>query len=130
MPDYPLGGYSKGVMDLSEWNAMLLRLGMDDHGLRVALDPAVKQAAIESRDKIKADTPVKTGNLRDSIEEHMLAPSDHEVATAVWYAPVVESRPPGGPAKGRGAMFAQNLDYVEERLRLQVDEALQKLMGP
>lgn len=128
MPDYSIG-YNKGVMDLSKWRAMMQRLGMDDHGLRVALNPAVRQAAIESRDKIKADTPVKTGNLQDSIEQHMLAPSDHEVATAVWYAAIVESRSPDVASKP-GAMFARNLDYVEERLRVNIADTLQKLMGP
>lgn len=128
MPDYDITN-RRGVMDLSEWNALRVRLGMDDQSMRTALDPAVKQAAIESRDKIKSDTPVLTGNLQASIEQHQLAASDHEVATYVWYAPIVESRSPSVGSKP-GAMFARNLDYVEERLRKNLDDHIQRLVGP
>lgn len=119
-----------GVMDRSEWDALLNRMGRDDYAMRLALDPAVHEAAVDVREKVKSNTPVKTGNLRDSIEDRQIAVADHEVGTTVWYAPIVESRPPVGPAYGRGAMFASNLDYAEERLRHHLDQRIQLLMGP
>lgn len=120
---------TRGVMDLTEWHALRTRLGMDDNSMRIILDPAVRRTAIEVRDQIKSDTPVKTGNLRDSIEDHMLAPSDHAVETFVWYAPIVESRPPSHGSKP-GAMFARNLDFAEQRLRHNLDDLIQTLVGP
>lgn len=125
-------GYSvdRGVLtiDRSKWDAMVARLGKDAHANMVAMDPAVADAAKEYRERVQADTPVETGTLQGSIHDTQLAPSDYEVVTHVYYGPIVEGRPPGGPAKGKGAMFAQNLQYGREVLAQKVEQRIEELV--
>lgn len=106
------------VFDRSQWDAMYQSITGATPGratvdsLRRQLDPFVREAAIEIRDKVREDTPVQTGTLQLSIEAQHNGPADHSVITYLHYAPIVEARPPGGPAKGKGAMFAQNLGFA------------------
>lgn len=115
------------TIDRSRFDQMIERLGRDAAANAQAMNPAVAEAATEYRQRVQEDTPVETGTLQGSIHETQLAPSEYEVATHVWYGPIVESRPPGGPAKGKGAMFAQNLAYGREVLDRKVEQRIMEL---
>lgn len=119
----------RGILsiDRSRFDQMIERLGRDAHANAVAMNPAVAEAATEYRRRVQEDTPVETGNLQSSVHDTQLAPSEYEVATHVWYGPIVEGRPPGGPAKGKGAMFAQNLAYGREVLDQKVEQRIMEL---
>lgn len=121
--NYQRGMEAKGqtfrrVVDRSGWDELYRQLTGARPGqatvesIRREMDPMVAQVALEARDIIREDTPVDTGTLRGSIDTQPNAPSDHSVVTYLHYAPIVEARPPGGPEKGKGAMFAQNLAVV------------------
>lgn len=117
---------SSVTVDRSQWDALMKRFGVGDpQGSLAIMDSAVHRAAVSYRDKVREDTPVKTGNLQASIDDAPLGPSDHEVATYVWYAPIIEGRPPNGPKKG--AMFAKNLAYGQQRLNEEVERQLEAL---
>lgn len=106
------------AFDRTQWDAMYQSITGAAPGratadsLKHQLDPFVKEAAVEVRDKVREDTPVQTGTLQLSIEDQHNGPADYSVITYLHYAPIVEARPPGGPAKGKGAMFAQNLGFA------------------
>jgi hypothetical protein len=115
-------GYG-AVFDKSQWDRLYRSLtggqpgGMlDAYATNTILDPAVERTAEQAREWIRDDTPVDTGTLRESIHARKSAPADWYVETQIHYAPIVESRPPGGPAHGHGAMFAQNLARIETKL--------------
>lgn len=116
------------TVDTAEWDALLKRLGATSADANLgAMDPAVQRAAVRYRDKVREDTPVKTGNLQASIDDVQLGPSDHEVATYVWYSTIIESRPPNGPRKG--AMFAKNLAFGQEVLNEELERLLEAIVG-
>lgn len=111
--------FRQGVsFDRSQWDAMYRSITGAAPGratvdsLRHQLDADVRQAAMEVKEKVREDTPVLTGTLQGSIDLQHNGPADHSVVTYLHYAPIVEARPPGGPEKGKGAMFAQNLGFA------------------
>lgn len=121
-------GVTRGVtIDRTRFDQMLDRLGRDHHANMVAMNPAVAEAAYEYRLRVQEDTPVETGTLQASIHDTQIAPSDYEVSTHVFYGPIVEGRPPGGPEKGKGAMFAQNLPFARQILDRKVEERIEAL---
>lgn len=123
------------TVDRKEWDALYTSLigarpgqGSEATVLRV-LDPAVHSAAKETRKMVAEDTPVDTGLLKSSWTDAKLKDSDHLVANMVYYAPIVESRPPGGPQKYRGAMIAQNLARIEATLIREIVKRLTALIS-
>lgn len=106
------------TFDRSSWDKLYEKLTGSKpgratvEGMKRHMDRMVAEVALEARDIIRESTPVITGTLRGSIDVQPNAPADHSVVTYLPYAPIVEARPPGGPAKGKGAMFAQNLAKV------------------
>jgi len=126
VPNYAsfYGSSQEVAFDRREWDAFYLKMTGGRNGSLSVADEAVKTAAQRGQELIKADTPVLTGTLRDSIEVLQNAPADWSIATFLYYSGIVESRPPGGPAKGRGAMFAQNTAKIQTIL----DEEVRKLI--
>lgn len=138
MPNYAnfYGSSQSVAFDRREWDAFYARMtGADPRslsskaaGMGIA-DEAVKIAAQRGQELIKADTPVLTGTLQGSIETLQNAPADWSIATFLYYAGIVESRPPGGPARGRGAMFAQNTARIQVILDEEVRKLIDRLAG-
>lgn len=126
------GQVFRRVVDRSGWDALYRQITgarpgqATEASIRREMDPMVAQVAVEARDIIREDTPVDTGTLRGSIDTQPNAPADHSVVTYLGYAPIVEARPPGGPEKGKGAMFAQNLAVVTALFSRRATEWLQR----
>ncbi len=109
----------------SEWDEFYAKCQSMD------VDGAVRRAAGQYQQDVARDTPVLTSRLQRSILGetseggiHKYGDGDYSVYSETPYAVIVESRPPGGPAAGHGAMFAQNLargiQHLTEQLRAEM----------
>ncbi len=84
----------------------------------------VKKAAFDIESNAKAVVPIKTGNLKNSIQAHMTGSTSAEVATGVEYAIYVEfgtrkmsARPYLTPAAEKvRSSFIQALQSLESML--------------
>jgi hypothetical protein len=107
-----------GAVNRVEWDALVK--DMTGPGMLQDIDAELSRCAEWAKERIQADTPVKTGRLKYSFNAVRIKIADWFVGSHLYYAAAVEFMNP------RGKMVAKNLIAIQEYVASRIRELVER----